>query len=72
MAKGREQCDLQFLETILSIAVLKKCNFRENGLLSWPRVKYESAVRDLENALKEWKPFLSPYKSHCLRGFYQL
>lgn len=72
MAKGRVQHDAQFLETILSIAVLKKCSFRVNSLLSWPRVKCESAAKDLENAQKEWKPILSPYKSHCLRGIYQL
>lgn len=72
MAKGREQRDSQFLGTVLSVAVLKKRSFRVNSLLSWPRVKYESAAKDLENAQKEWKPFFSPYKSHCLRGIYQL
>lgn len=57
MAKGREQRDAQFLETILSMAVLKNRSFRVNSLLSWPRVKCESAAKDLENAPKEWKPF---------------
>lgn len=72
MAKGREQCDSYFLETVLSTAVVKKRSFRVNSLLSWPRVKCESAAKDLENAQKEWKPFLPPYKSHSLRGLYQL
>lgn len=57
MAKGREQYDWKSLETILSRAVLKNCSFRVNSLLSWFRVKCESAARDLENTQRNGNLF---------------
>lgn len=68
MAKGRDQCDWEFLETVLSRTVLKKCSFTVNSLLPWPRVKCESAAKDLKNAQEGMETFSIPLQKSLPQG----